>query len=328
MAKDNLFLGMARGAVGDVVFSRLNGQQVARARNRAPRNPMTVAQMVQRIIMNTASKAYSMMQEITNHSFEGFSEGQNSQQEFMRVNVAWLRELCAEILAEPTEEAMNEYGIDLEHFSFKGDYLPVINPYVVSMGTLPGVDLVPQSNRYLTQFYLGTIAASTTSVSYQQVVDALGLQRGDQLTFLMLVADPSNTEARSFAQSFRFARVILEPASGNMTDVFLSSETTGIQSPNDKNETTGFSLALSEGTYLGVSFEFQGVSSDPDGHAAPAFSGIIVSRENNSKWLRSACVLRKNFLNNAPFGEDDLYGAWLSYQRDSNSGLYLNQAQS
>jgi hypothetical protein len=52
MAKDNLFLGTARGSVGDIVFSRLDGQQVARVRNRAPRNPQSPAQMVQRIIMS------------------------------------------------------------------------------------------------------------------------------------------------------------------------------------------------------------------------------------------------------------------------------------
>ena len=48
MAKGNMLQGMARGSVGDIVFSRTKGQQVARVRNRKPTNPKTSMQMRQR----------------------------------------------------------------------------------------------------------------------------------------------------------------------------------------------------------------------------------------------------------------------------------------
>lgn len=43
-----MFQGYARGSVGDVVFARVKGQQVAKARNRMPSNPRSDAQMSQR----------------------------------------------------------------------------------------------------------------------------------------------------------------------------------------------------------------------------------------------------------------------------------------
>lgn len=48
MAKGNMLQGMARGAVGDIVFSHSKGQQVARVRNRRPANPKSNPQMRQR----------------------------------------------------------------------------------------------------------------------------------------------------------------------------------------------------------------------------------------------------------------------------------------
>ena len=328
MAKDNLFLGMARGSVGDVVFSRLNGVQVSRARNRSPRNPATPAQMVQRIIINTCSKAYSMMQDICNHSFEGFAEGPEAQQEFMRVNVSYFRELCANILAEPTVESIEEYGSELEHFSFKGDYLPVINPYIISQGTLPLVDLNQGASKYNLKVALPGISYSAESITYQQVVDALGLQRGDQLTFCLQVANPSNTEARSFMQSFLYNRIILEPANGDMTTEFFNNGGNGVNSPNPRNQGTFSMFALDAvDTNAAIVFGFPGMSSASTSTADSAFASVIVSRESNGKWLRSPSIMRPVFSPDSPFGEDDMFGAWMSYQRDSNSGLYLNQAQ-
>ena len=319
---------MARGSVGDVVFYRLNGVQVSRARNRSPRNPATPAQMVQRIITNTCSKAYSMMQDICNHSFEGFAEGPEAQQEFMRVNVSYFRELCANILAMPTVESIEEYGSELEHFSYKGDYLPVINPFIISQGTLPMVDLNQGTSKYNLKVALPGISYSAESITYQQVVDALGLQRGDQLTFCLQVANPSNTEARSFMQSFMYNRIILEPANGDMTTEFFNAGGNGVNSPNPRNQGAFSIFALDAvDTNAAILFGFPGMSSASTSTADSAFASVIVSREKNGKWLRSPSIMRPVFSPASPFGEDDMFGAWMSYQTDSNSGLYLNQAQ-
>ena len=84
MAKGNMFLGMSRGSVGDVTFYRNRGNQVARARNRQPANPKTEAQVIQRMILATASKAYSRMKGIVDHSFQGVQYGGVSQSYFLK----------------------------------------------------------------------------------------------------------------------------------------------------------------------------------------------------------------------------------------------------
>lgn len=93
MAKGNLFQGMARGKVGDVVFSRLNGQQISRVRNRSPRNPNTNKQLVQRAVMANIMAMYSAGQAIYNHAFQGKAVGAENQREFMKSNVNILRSL-------------------------------------------------------------------------------------------------------------------------------------------------------------------------------------------------------------------------------------------
>lgn len=86
-----MFQGMARGKVGDVVFSRLNGQQISRVRNRNPKNPKTNAQQVQRAVMATVMQAYSAGKEIFDHSFEGRAKGSANQQRFLSLNAKSLR---------------------------------------------------------------------------------------------------------------------------------------------------------------------------------------------------------------------------------------------
>lgn len=95
MAKGNLFQGMARGRVGDVVFTRKNGQQVSRVRNRQPANPRTNAQLYQRALMATIMQAYSAGKAIFDHSFEGYKVGSENQGRFMSLNTKKLRAAIA-----------------------------------------------------------------------------------------------------------------------------------------------------------------------------------------------------------------------------------------
>lgn len=93
MAKDNLFLGFGRGKIGDVVFYRRDGQQISRARNRAPRNPNTFKQQLQRAVSANVQRIYSAGMQVFNHSFEGLKVGEGNQREFVRLNMNKLRSL-------------------------------------------------------------------------------------------------------------------------------------------------------------------------------------------------------------------------------------------
>lgn len=96
MAKGNLFLGFARGKVGDIVLKRVNGQQLTAPRVRKPANPRTQKQLFQRAIFSSVAAAYKMGHSIFDHSFEGCAVGAASQSRFMRVNMQRLRALVRE----------------------------------------------------------------------------------------------------------------------------------------------------------------------------------------------------------------------------------------
>lgn len=98
MAKDNMFLGFARGKVGDVVFYRQHGTQISRARNRRPANPNTLKQQIQRSVAASVQRLYSVGKQIFDHSFEGVKVGMQNQMLFSRRNIAILRALVIDDL--------------------------------------------------------------------------------------------------------------------------------------------------------------------------------------------------------------------------------------
>lgn len=329
MAKDNLFLGTARGSVGDVTFSRLNGIQVARVRNRAPRNPQTPAQMVQRICMSTVGKAYSFMQEICNHSFEGFETGQLSQRKFMEVNVGMMRDKCADVLAYPVEEVVRSSNV--YNFSFKNDYAPVLNQYQISAGSLPSIALVAAEDGYpsVVSFDPGELTQQT--ITYQDICNLLGLQRGDQLTFIQATHDGSNPgHDRDILTGFRYARVIMEPASGDMTEIFLNGN--AINDPNERNEGSFMFLSVSTSeTSKGLYFVINGVSLPADTvhpDRQLAASAVILSRQVGGLWKRSTQFLQPRNTSGAQVMNSSTLGlAYDSYNIGAASDLYLNQAE-
>lgn len=131
MSKGNLFQGMARGSVGDVTFSRLNGKQIARVRNRNPRNPRTNPQLYGRAIMATVMRAYSAGREIFDHSFEGVAVGAASQNRFLSLNNRVLREYLA-------ADINNSVLVNKSVNTFVGPKVqsPVPSRYVISEGSL------------------------------------------------------------------------------------------------------------------------------------------------------------------------------------------------
>lgn len=329
MAKDNLFLGMARGSVGSVTFARVDGQQISRARNRSPRNPQSPAQMVQRIIMSSVGKAYSFMQAICNHSFEGFETGQMSQRKFMEVNVGIMRDKVADILAYPVEENIKSSAA--YNFSFKNDYAPVLNEYQLSAGSLPSIPLqFTESEGWTPRITLNLGGATVENFSYQNIVDSLGLQRGDQLSFIQVTHDGSKADHDlDILTGFRYARVILEPGSGDMSVPFISSG--AVNDPNPRNEGRFSQFYISPSTETGPAtllFLMADVSTEVTSDRTLAASAVILSRQAGSKWLRSTQFLRPRRTSGAlSMNHSTLALAYETYRIGASSDLYLNQAE-
>lgn len=340
MAKDNLFLGFGRGSVGDVVFSRINGQQVARARNRSPRNPQTPLQLLQRVVMKTTASAYSLMQDICNHSFQGYAEGTECQSQFVKRNVEVFRNLLKDYINSGDPEEI--LGCQETNFTPKFAQSAVLNPYVISEGTLPEYYpyIVGIQNRAFFQFLfksdLDPWPAEMQEMTYAQFVQASGLQRGDQLTIIYLKVDDrvSEEDATGYINGFSYGRFILEPSDGNMEAQILDSNE-ALLNPNPRNVNIQSVVLGSQSTahYFGLqTFDMgsQG-SGEIDTCAACA---LIVSRLVGGVWQRSPAKLlcRSAAVGSAaPLATDpfvrQMDAAIYSYLQGVNSTLYLNQAE-
>lgn len=260
MSKGNMLLGHARGKVGSLVFSRSNGQQIVRARAEQVKNPQTDAQMIQRILLNTIAQAYSKMSAIVDHSFEGIPAGQKSMSFFMKRNLDALRNKLAEVgdldASEPNVSPINSNIL-------------AINDYEIAKGSLP--ECTPRE-------VSGTgVFTGITTNTYKAVIDKYGLQRGDQLTFIVI-----DENARGIA-SFKYARVILDPRNENGTEAALTSAfiTAGaINLPNPKNETNGVIFALEANEFIFNSADL-------------CLGGAMIAsrQKEDGTWLRSNSTL-------------------------------------
>ena len=279
MAKGNLFQGMGRGKVGDVVFSRLNGQQISRVRNRNPKNPRTNAQLYQRAIMATVMQAYSAGIAIFDHSFQGKEVGAQNQRRFMSLNAKLLRsQIAADI--NGSVGVASQVG----RVVAPGMTSPVAACLQVSEGSLVNTLLN------------GTIpAASSASEKVSEYCARLGLVSGDLFTFVAFVTDidaapiysllTDNTDySKVFPTQFVYLRYkVKDTALNNSTDVIA---------------TLGDVLEFSEGSVDAPAT----LLTKAVGSSAPAiqyinenavgYFGWIRSRQNED--LRSSCTLEND----------------------------------
>lgn len=176
MAIGNMFQGMARGKVGDVVFAVRDGKQVSRVRNRRPKNPKTNKQMLQRAVMATVLQAYSAGRAIFDHSFQGKSVGEKNQRAFLSKNAKLLRSnLAAEIEAGTTPLNCNVAVVA------PGAINPVPNEYMISEGTYP-----QNFFAWNTAGKNFSMPAALTDETVAQYAERNGLIEGDIYTFVFL----------------------------------------------------------------------------------------------------------------------------------------------
>lgn len=329
MSKGNLFLGYARGSVGDLVFSRLDGEQITRARNRAPRNPQTALQLLQRVILKTSSIAFSFMQDICNHAFEGRDGVTMNQARFNKLNIDELRIKCADVINSGSAGAI--YGSTLYNFNGKNDTVPIINPYILSEGSLPSLNysFAGSADEVLT-LTANRTWQSASALTYQDVCDVFDLQRGDQLTFITIGVN--DTIPTPFFGTMAYARIILDPASGDMTTAFLSG--TSVNSPNPRNSGVVKFTPSASSASDPFTLQWHDMGADPhhSGLNSLLAGAVIVSRQQGGRWLRSSqsLIVRPWVTGDGALIMDHgtalLGDAVLSYVDGVNSSLYLNQA--
>lgn len=209
MAKGNLFQGMGRGKLGDVVFYRFNGQQASRVRNRHPKNPKSDGQLINRILVSNLAAAFSQLRPICNHSFEGKSTGLECMAEFGRINQRIIRDQIDAIGGGV--RSFNILGRKGQNVTSMGHELQVSsgslnNPlsyYVepAAGGFESGVGGIYLSNNVQ--------LAGGLTLTYGDVCTATGLQLGDQITILRFADEVGDFDSGSYRWAFN--RLVLYP---------------------------------------------------------------------------------------------------------------------
>lgn len=304
MSTGNLFQGMARGSVGDVTFSRLNGKQIARVRNRNPRNPKTNPQLYGRAIMATVMRAYSAGREIFDHSFEGVAVGAASQNRFLSLNNRVLREYLA---ADINNSALANKSIN----TFVGPKVqsPVPGRYVISEGSLDaglfGAYYAGGGSGRIDYSGLTTpIEGQTAAVYFNSLITDGKIAADDLYTICAFYCDPSSVPlfeireskepaTKQYATSFVYARLrpnmaLLEAAEqlANTLTVIGESGTGADAGVFYIDSYGGTGDAASYVNYLTAIAFGDEISIQIDGDSLPGTIGVIHSKVNTT--LRSS----------------------------------------
>ena len=257
MAKSKGFFGLRSGSTKNFTFSELNGQQITKERVYNVKNPRTLQQMRQRMVMATVSAAYSYLKEICDHSFEGFGVGSPCMSEFMRLN---LDELKAKAQNDAAHVAFNAYQ--------DKNINPV--PFMVSKGSLK--EIVPTIA--VNKLSWSTAKGEADTTTAEGIYAALGLNQGDMVTFILCGGEFVSSAALTFApQPLAITRLHADKQGvvSSLADAFT------VESNNLGNINVAFSL--------GSNIVFEAACDNL------VMGAVIVSRKAADKWLRSNATM-------------------------------------
>ena len=305
MAKGNLFQGMARGVVGDVVFTRQDGQQVSRVRNRVPRNPRSNAQLYQRAIMATIMQAYAAGKAIFDHSFQGYPVGSANQRRFMSLNTKKLRSaVSADVAYGLTGDACEarivgpgvNYPVPFKYQVSEGS---LTNNIMTGTGYLQGLSDVPNE----------TIAAWAQRMNLQpdDIFTAVGFNCASGATPADVVYyAPGAGDEFGFQTVCDFMWARLRVKSSVFNDATVISNAVKWSQIFEYDLESQYTPDLTQrGLEDGI---FQGDELPHEGELLCA--GVIRSRDNQD--LRSTCVLEWSWTgaNDCGLTTDYLLTAW------------------
>lgn len=309
MARDNLFLGMARGSIGDVTFYRAEGQQLSRVRNRRPRNPKTPAQLYQRAIMATVVKAYQAGKAIFDHSFQGYSVGAGCQRQFLKLNAKLLRQIVATDINShlPTDEQRARVVAP-------GTNTAVANPFIISRGSYQQSLWVYDDASY--GFALPLPDSDETVAHYVQRV---GLIEGDIYTFIVFAELAQEAYVPTFTDdsvaflkycNFGWVRCIVKSGLSDVSDEastlsqIFDFQTSGGDFSTDVSNITRVAIG-------GLVTLSSLLTSNPEGYLMTGGLGLIRSRFDQD--LRSDSELKMIYGSDA----EDLFGIASEYILDA-----------
>lgn len=318
--------GQLKGKLGGVVYYRSNGQQISRAKAQNVSNPNTQPQRIQRMIMATVMQAYSLMKEITDHSFEGIKYKQDSMAFFQRVNANKLRAMISAVNGtfQPTFTAPKLQALIPNGYTIsRGSLAPVPYSYVEIDGGL-----------HVASFGVETGLATggvITDLTNAQFVHALGANAGDMITLVWLEGDSTLYQYRDVdddrAQvkyvTMRYIRMkfketlTAEELAENLFTVTddvptVNTDIFDVELCSNLDRLSTFNVTEINGALV-LSY------TNDDAHAC----GAIRSRRSGGVWRRSMCEMAVN--PDYHFGLSYEYGllAWENKKEELGNGDWL-----
>lgn len=175
MAQSKNFFGLRKGSTKNFTFSALDGKQITKERVYEVKNPRSERQMRQRMLMTTVGAAYRYLKVIADHSFEGLTVGQKNMSEFNRVNLLKFKE---QSLNNSAKLALN---------AWKDKFINPL-PFIISKGSLDKLPYkVNAQNQIVIEVKVDAVATA------EDVYTALGLVKGDMITFVWVVGESTLT---------------------------------------------------------------------------------------------------------------------------------------
>lgn len=287
-----------KGKLGNIVgYKGRNGQRLARIRQTEVKNPKTVAQTIQRLIIATGSRAYGRMKTIVDHSFEGITYGGPTQSEFLKQAANDLRVYIA--ANYPKFQVTDQK--ELKGLSWPNDAMGSGIGLMVSRGTLQTIPAEVVGENLV---YGATMSGSTIA----DVMAALGAKKGDQITICGL----------QYGEWFESRYIINNDATD--AQLAVAWDPTGAADAFDAQTSVGDHTLIIESNRLMVK-------------DCLAYC-VILSRKEGNKWLRS--TQRLYSVDNAEVWqteEDQLPAnvllAWMEGTTpiETENPYYLNQAE-
>lgn len=261
-----MLLGMTRGAVGDVVFSRLKGQQVTRARNRQPANPRSSSQTYQRALFSNAVKFFTRgRRNLFQFAFENKKENESDYNAFMRENV--------------------KRGVVISKECFDNFDYPALGNFILSKGTLPPMraNVVTTSNTSKLGWSKSGITTELTTVTTvgdlaSLMIDGVDFLDGDIITLVEIQGGIPSLEGIpsvspvdvTTSTEWTIKQIMLTASSSQpISDFGIVATLTG---------TTTKTLNIEPGTGVSSEFIYAGVMI----HSRNTASKVLVSTEELS----------------------------------------------
>lgn len=247
MAKSKSFFGLRRGSTKTLTFQVNNGKQITKDRVYEVKNPRTQEQMVQRMVMATASAAYAGMKQIVDHSFEGITYGQMNMSEFIRLNAKKLRDNLG--AASPVM-CYNKYQ----------DRNIAPGEYIMSAGSASDFKALPdvETSEITTgdAVYIGISVAHDVTLTADALAAKYGFKVGDLMTVCYL-----RYKSSALKWVFGFARFTVLKlgtttiTAGNLSEYFkvessdtitvtVSSNGISLTTPDEDTDTAGVAFCV------------------------------------------------------------------------------------